>query len=105
MEGLLDKTLASSSRSADSGVSSVIPTIFGPVEGVLGAIGLNTPMRRLSFVVAVGTALEFYIKPGYAFDSKGNPKPPVFLDNSPGATYTPPGLFPLIAGTICALYI
>lgn len=84
---------------------ALIPTFFEPLEMILGNAGLNSPLRRFLFASLLGTSIEFYLKPSYAFKPSGEMIPPVFLDNSPGSTYTPIGLFPVLTGLLLALYI
>lgn len=76
-----------------------------PLESVLGSLGLDQPWKRFVFTTAAGVMTEYYIKPSYAFEDNGNPKPVAFLNDSPGATYTFIGVFPALAGVITALYL
>lgn len=84
--------------------NSFILRIFSPLESVLGAVGMNSPLKRFLMVFSSGFAAEYYFKPSYAF-AGDLPKKPIYLDNSPGNTYTPLGFFPLIGGIIVALFI
>lgn len=88
----------------EEAAGSIIPTIFGPLESLLAAFGLNSPIKRFLFTAATGTAIEFMVKPSYAF-SGGTMRTPIYFDNSPGNTYTPVGLFPSIVGFVFAMFV
>ena len=75
------------------------------VERFMGAVGLNSPMRRMLFFSSLGTGLEFYLKPSYAFNNDGTMKSIAYLTGDAGATYIPPGLIPLVVGLVASLYI
>lgn len=83
---------------------SIIPKIFGPVETVLGFTGLSTPFRRFAVFTAIGTGIEYWLRPSYAYNDQGGMKRIAYLTDAAGATYTPPGFFPAILGLVSALY-
>lgn len=84
---------------------NLVAKLLEPVEGIFGSIGLRTPMSRFFTFTAIGTGIEFYFKPSYAFLPDGTMKKVALISSEPGATYTPPGLFPSIAGLIMSLYV
>lgn len=83
---------------------SIVQTIFTPLESLLSAIGMNTPLKRFLFALLTGSGLEYYVKPGYAF-SGGTLRTPIYIDNSPGNTYTPLGLIPAVIGLSFAMFV
>lgn len=97
MEGLNTESI--------NGASSAIVNILQPVEFVLGTLKLNTPFKRQAAFTAIGTAVEFYFKPSWAYNSDGSMKAIAYLTDKPGATYTPAGFFPLLFGLVTALYL
>lgn len=84
---------------------SMIEKIFNPLESTLGFLGLKTPTRRLVFFTALGSVVEYFIRPSYAYDENGNFKPIIYLTGRAGATYTPAGFIPLIFGILTSLYL
>lgn len=93
------------SVAADILPDNLLVKVFGTLETVLSLTGLATPFRRFLVFSAVGTAIEFYFKPSYAYNSNGGIRKIAYINEGPGATYTPPGLFPIIAGGFTALYL
>lgn len=73
---------------------------------IFQTLGLNSPFTRFLAVSAAGTGAEFVIKPSYAFDADGLPRPwaKPWGESQPGAVYTPVGFFPVLFGLICALF-
>lgn len=85
-------------------------TLWGYFESFFGGLGLNTQFKRFLAVAAGGGLLEFALKPGYAFESDGKMRSwagiPLFSSEAePGATYTPIGFWPSLAGLIAAMFI
>lgn len=74
-------------------------------KAIFEFLGLHTPLMRFLATTAIGTGLEFYAKPNYAFDENGDMLPWSMLSSEPGATYTPPGFYPGLAGLATALFI
>lgn len=85
-------------------VKSTVQTIFEPLEGLLGGLGLNTPLKRFLFGGLAGLSAEYYFKPGYAF-TNGVMRTPIYLDNKPGNTYTPFGMIPALIGLSFAVFV
>lgn len=82
-----------------------LASIFQPIEGVLGSVGLSSPSKRFMFFTSLASGLEYYIKPSYAYKPDGTMRKPMFLSSESDATYTPPFLFPSIAGAVFSLYL
>ena len=89
---------------AEEIAKSTVQTIFEPLEGLLAGLGLNTPVKRFLFVLLSGGAVEYYIKPSYAF-TNGVIRTPIYLDNKPGNTYTPFGMIPALLGLSFAMFV
>lgn len=85
--------------------NSLIPKIFQPLESVLGSIGLSTPLSRMMFTTAIGSGVEYYVKPRYAYNSDGSMRKSSLITSEPGATYLHAGMIPFVFGILTALYI
>lgn len=76
------------------------------VFSIFKTLGLDSPFARFVFVGAGGTGVEYLVKPSYAFDEQGEPRPwaKPWGENAPGAVYTPVGFFPILLGLCAALF-
>jgi len=80
--------------------------VLNPIMGGFGMIGGNTPGRRFAGVMAAASGLEYFTKPGYAYDANGRMRPNAYISpNEPDATYLPAFLVPLILAGISATFI
>lgn len=71
-------------------------------ERLLSSLGLGSFSTRFFVIFGAAAAVEYMLKPNYAFDSKGNARSLAMIDPSPGSTSIPILLFPLIlAGSAC----
>lgn len=85
--------------------TGTIASIYGPIESLLGSIGLRSPVHRLLFTTLAGTATEFAFKPSYAFNSDGTARQPILLTRKQGDTYIPAGLLPTVLGLLMFLFV
>ncbi len=74
--------------------------------GVFGMLGGNTPGRRFAGIMGATSAVEYFVKPGYAYDANGQMRPNAYLNpNASNSTYIPAFAIPLILGTLSATFI
>lgn len=74
------------------------------VQDGFSFVGMDTPLKRFVVLTSLGLGAEFFTKPKYAFDEKGNLRPLAIMSSEPGATYTPIGFFPSLVGGAAALF-
>lgn len=76
------------------------------IYGLLGMLGMNTILKRFLFGVVVTMGLEYFFKPWYSFDDKGELRPWILLyPDSPGATYFPFMAIPLVVGFVFGFFV
>lgn len=77
------------------------------IQGIFQSLGLDSPFARFLFVAAAATAVEFVVKPSYAFDADGQLRPwaKPWGESEPGAVYTPVLFFPILLGLAAALFL
>lgn len=74
-------------------------------KSTLVNLGLDTPVKRFGAVGALGTGLEFLIKPSYAFDPTGSPRPWSVTTPAENSTLVPVGMVPAILGLVAGIFI
>lgn len=81
-------------------------SILQPIMGAFGMLGGNTPGRRFAGTFAATSALEYAVKPSYAYDQSGNMRPNAWLDSdSPNSTYLPAFGLPLLLAGLSGTFI
>lgn len=73
---------------------------------IFQTLGLNSPLSRFFCVAALSLGIEFLVKPSFAFDEGGSPRPWAmpFGESAPGAVYTHWLFFPILLGLAAALF-
>jgi hypothetical protein len=60
-------------------MASVTDAVIDPIEGVFDRLGMMqgeaAPLKRGAVGAVLGYGIAYGIKPGFAFDAKGDPKP------------------------------
>lgn len=102
LEWVVRKNLTS-----DSPILPQMEAVVSMFRTVFATLGLNLPLYRFLGLTALGTGLEFVVRPRYAFDENGSVRPWAipFMSSPPGAVYTPVGFFPGLAGLVAALFV
>lgn len=74
---------------------------------IFSTVGLTSPILRFVGVAAILTGAEFVFKPRYAFTESGSMRAWAIPFTSPSkdAVYTPVGFFPILIGSMAALFV
>lgn len=75
-------------------------TLWNSIENGFMFLGLNTPISRFGAVFIASSLAEYFVYPGYAYDSDGM-RPPFFLDGEAG-TYIPALIIPFLLAMLSA---